>query len=116
VSVSIKLGGTTIPKPEEKADLNYLVSTCECSHLIDALKGKELFDPVFYTATMKAVQDEMKKKKLDASDEVLKKIEREIDKKGARRLNHLKERDRDLACSDPQLHMWYCSLCSRIQR
>ena len=47
MSVSIKLGGTTIPKPEEKADLNYLVSTCECSHLIDALKGKESFDPVF---------------------------------------------------------------------
>ena len=64
---------------------------------------------------MKVVREEMKKKKLDTSDEVLKKIEREIDKKGARRLNHLKERDRDLACSDPQLHVWYRSLYSRIQ-
>ena len=92
MSVSIKLGGTAIPKPEEMADLNYLASTCECSHLIDVLKGKESFDPVFHTATMKAVREEMKKKKSDASDEVLKKIEKEIDKKGARRLNYLKEK------------------------
>ena len=92
MSVSIKLSGTAIPKPEEMADLNYLASTCECSHLIDALKGKKDFDPVYHTATMKAVREEMKKKKSDASDEVLKKIEKEIHKKGARRLNYLKEK------------------------
>ena len=54
-----------IPVPirqEEMADLNYLASSCECSHLLDALKGYEDFDPVYHTATMKDVR-EMKKKK-----------------------------------------------------
>ena len=57
--MSIKKGGTTIPKPEEMADLSYLASTCECSHLLNALKGKEMFDPVNHTATMKEVREEM---------------------------------------------------------
>ena len=56
VSVSIRQGGTTIPKPEEMVDLNYLASTYECSHLLDSLKGKEDFDPVRQTATMKEVR------------------------------------------------------------
>ena len=46
-------GDTDIPRPEEMADLNYLASSCECSHLLDALKRKEDFDPVYHTATMK---------------------------------------------------------------
>ena len=56
VSVSIRQGGTAIPKPEEMVDLNYLASTCECSHLLDSLKGKEDFDPVHHTATTKEVE------------------------------------------------------------
>ena len=72
------------------ADLNYLASTCECSHLLDALKGKENFDPVYHNATMKEVREEMKKKKLAASDDVLWKVESGIDKNGARKLNYLK--------------------------
>ena len=47
-------------EPEEMADLSYLASTCECSHLLNALKGKEMFDPVYHTATMKEVREEMK--------------------------------------------------------
>ena len=93
MSVSIRQeGGTVIPKPEEMVDLNYLASICECSHLLDALKGKEDFDPVYHTATMKEVREEMKKKKLAASDDVLRKVENGIDKNGVRRLNYLKEK------------------------
>ena len=58
-------------------DLNYLASTYECSHLLDSLKGKEDFDPVHQTATMKEVREEdMKKKKLASSDDVLRKVEK----------------------------------------
>ena len=63
------------------ADLSYLASTCECSHLLDALKGKEIFDPVYHTATMKEVREEMKKKKLVTSDDILRKVESGIQKK-----------------------------------
>ena len=73
-------GGTTIPKPEEMVDLNYLASTYECSHLLDSLKGKEDFDPVHQTATMK-------KKKLASSDDVLRKVESGIDKNANSEIN-----------------------------
>ena len=76
MSVSISHGETAIPKPEEIADLNYLASS----------------DPVYHTATMKEVREEMKKKKLAASDDVPRKVESGIDKNGARRLNYLKEK------------------------
>ena len=73
------------------------------SHLLDAQKGKKVFDPVYHTATMKEVREEMKKKKLAASDDVLRKVESGIDKNGARRLNYLKEKGTGtyLTCSDP---------------
>ena len=74
------------------ADTIYLASTCECSHLLDALKGKEDFDPVYHTATMKEVREEMKKKKLAASDDVIRTVESGVDKNGARRLNYLKDK------------------------
>ena len=92
VSVSIKKGRTAIPKPKETADLNYLASTCECSHLLDSLKGKEEFDPVHHTANIKEVREEMKNKKLAASDDVLRKVESGMDENGVRRLNYLKEK------------------------
>ena len=74
------------------ADLNYLASTCECSHLLDVLKEKGIFDPVYHTATMKEVREEMKKKKLVTSDDILRKVESGMQKKEIRRLNYLKEK------------------------
>ena len=67
---------------------------------------------------MKEVREEMKKKKLAASDDVLRKVESGMDKNGVRRLNYLKEKGTgiNVTCSDPQLYLWHCSLCSRIQR
>ena len=63
MSVSIRQeGGTVIPKLEEMIDLIYIASTCECSYLLDALKGEELFDPAYHTATMNEVREEMKKR------------------------------------------------------
>ena len=64
-------------------DLNYLMSTYECRHLLDSLKGKEVFDLVHHTAIMKEVREEMKKKKLAASDDVLWKFESGMDKNGS---------------------------------
>ena len=54
VSVPIKQGGTAIPKPEEMADLNYQASTCDCSHLLDSLKNRELFDSACQEKVVKA--------------------------------------------------------------
>ena len=45
------------------AQLNYLSSTCECGHLIDSLKGREMFDAVCHTGTMKEVRERMKVEK-----------------------------------------------------
>ena len=59
VSTSIKQGGTAIPKPEEMAELNYKASTCECSHLIDSLKEREVFDGACHTSTMKGMRKMM---------------------------------------------------------
>ena len=49
----------SISRPEEMADLNNLASSCECSHLLDALKRKKDFDPVYHTATMKDEEEEI---------------------------------------------------------
>ena len=79
-------------KVREMAGLNYLASTYECSHLLDSLKGKEVFDMVHHTAIVKEVREEMKQKKLAASDDVLRKVENGMDKNGVRRLDYLKEK------------------------
>ena len=83
VSVSFRQGVTANPKPEKMTDLNYLASTCECIHLLDSLKEKEDFDSVHHTAIMKEVREEMQKKKLAASDDVLWKFESGMDKNGS---------------------------------
>ena len=59
VSTLIKQGGTVIHKPEEMAELNYKASTCECSHLIDSLKEREVFDGACHTSTMKGMREMM---------------------------------------------------------
>ena len=76
----------------EIADLNYLASTCECSHLLDSLKGKDKFDLVFHSETLKEVRAEIRKKRTANSEILLKKIKSSIEKKGARRLKYLKEK------------------------
>ena len=73
-------------------DLNYLAPAWECSHLLNVPTGKEVFDPVCHTAIMKDVRGEIKKKKLAAADDELRKFESGIDKNGTRRLNYLKEK------------------------
>ena len=60
VSVPIKKGGIAIPKPEEMSDLNYQASTCECSHLLDSLKNREIFDSACHTNTMAVVRARIK--------------------------------------------------------
>ena len=50
MSVAIKQGGTTIPKPGEMVELNYQISICECSCLGNPLKGKEILDAVCHTS------------------------------------------------------------------
>ena len=71
MSVAIKQGGTTIPKLEEMVDLIYIVSTCDYSHLLDSLKGKETFDPIFHSETLKEIRVEIRKKKADSSEILL---------------------------------------------
>ena len=59
MSVSIKQDDTTIPKLEKLGELNYQYSTCECSHFIDSLKGRETFEAIRHTCTMKEVREKM---------------------------------------------------------
>ena len=92
VSVSIKQGGTTIPKPEEMAELNYQSSTCEYSHLIDSLKVRDMFDAVCHTVTMKEVREMMKAEKVRNFEKTLKGVRSKIDQLGARRLDYLNEK------------------------
>ena len=89
----IKKGGTVIPKPEEMAELNYQSSTCECSHLIDSLKGRNIFDAVCHTGTMTEVRERMKIEKAGNFEKILKGIRCKIDKLGAQYLYYLKEKD-----------------------
>ena len=35
-------------------------STCECSHFIDSLKGRKMFDAVYHTGTIKELRERMK--------------------------------------------------------
>ena len=89
VSVPIRQGRTAIPKPEEMVDLKYQASTCECSHLIDSLKGREMFDAACHTNTMASVRARIKEEKLAKADKILDRIKNKKDKKGARKLDYL---------------------------
>ena len=91
-SVPIKQGGMEIPMPNEMQDLNHRVSTCECSHLVRCMKGKESFDPVYHSAVVREVREEGKSQRQMKADEALRKVKRGMDKKGARRLDYLQER------------------------
>ena len=81
-----KKGGTAIPKPEEMADLNYRASTYECSHLIDSLKGRDSFDPICHSETMKDVRDKSRRLKAEMVDSALKNIRGGLVKNNIRRL------------------------------
>ena len=92
VSVPIKQGGTSIPKPEEIADLNCQASTCECSHLLGSLKNRELFDSACHTNTMTAVRARIKEEKVAKADRILDGLKSKMDKFGARKVDYLREK------------------------
>ena len=89
MSVSILQDGTTIPKPEQIAELNYQPSTCECSHLIGLLKGMELFDPIYDYEIMRGYTSEK-------SDDVLMKVRSRLDKNGIWRLDYFIDKGRGI--------------------
>ena len=64
----MKKGGMAIPDPSDTAESNYLASTCECSHLISALKGAVTFDHGTHKTTMKEVRIEVKKRRIDKTE------------------------------------------------
>ena len=47
-------------QPEEMVDLNHQASSCECSHLIDSLKGREMFDAACHSNTIASVRARIK--------------------------------------------------------
>ena len=69
-------------------DLNYQVSTCECSHLFDSLKHREMF----YTDAMVAVRVRIKEEKRMKADKILDGLKNKINKFGARKLDYVRER------------------------
>lgn len=80
-----RAGRTAIPTPEE------MVESCECSHLIDSLKGREMYDDVchkFYDSS--SCRDESGEGQ--KSEKVLVWLLSGMDKLGAR-LDYLKEKE-----------------------
>ena len=49
-------------------NLNDRVSTCECRHSIDSLKGGKSFDHVCHSATMKEMREEIRRLKAEKVD------------------------------------------------
>ena len=92
MSVPIKQGGTAIPKPEEIANLNYQASTCECRHLLDSLKNREMSDSACHNNTMAAVRARIKEEKVVKADRILDGLKSKMDKFGAWKLDYLRER------------------------
>ena len=92
MSVPIKQGGTAIPKPEKMTDLNYQASKCECSHLLDSLKNREMFDFACHTNTMAAVRARIKEEKVVKADIILEGLKSKMDKFEARKLDYLREK------------------------
>ena len=58
MSVPIKSGDMAIPIPKDMANLNYITSTCQCTHLIQALLHNTDIDLVFHRQTILAVREE----------------------------------------------------------
>ena len=87
VSVPIRQGGTAIPKPEEMVDLNYQASKCGCSHLIDSLKGREMFDVACHTNTMASVRARINEEKVVKADKILDGLKYKMNKFGDRKLD-----------------------------
>ena len=57
-----------ISDPSATAESNYLISTCECSHFISALKGAVTFDHGTHKTTTKEVRIEVKKRRIDTTE------------------------------------------------
>ena len=92
VSVPIKQGGTAIPKPEKMTDLNYQASKCECSHLLDSLKNREMFDFACHTNTTAAVRARIKEEKVVKADIISEGLKSKMNKFEARKLDYLREK------------------------
>lgn len=63
--VSIKQGETTIPKQEVIVEFNNYSSTCECSHFIDPLKVRKIFDAIYHKEKIKEIKGRMKIEKAE---------------------------------------------------
>ena len=68
VSVTVKQDGTIIPKLKEMVDRNYQASMCECSYLLDSVKGNQKIGSVFHSETLKEVRVEIRRKKVKISE------------------------------------------------
>ena len=73
-------------------ELNYKASTCGCSHLIDSLKEREVFDGACQTRAIKGGREMVKVEKVAKFEKTLESIRSKMDKLGARRLDYLKEK------------------------
>ena len=67
----IKQGKTAILQPKEMVDLNCQVFLYKCSHLIDSLKGREIFGSVCHSWTMIEVRGKNKEEKKKQLSEIL---------------------------------------------
>ena len=73
-------------------DLNYQASTCECSHLIDSLKNREMFDDVWHTNTMELVRANIKEEKVVKANKITNRAKNKMKIFDARKLDYLREK------------------------
>ena len=73
-------------------DLNWQAFLCKCSHLIDSLKGREIFGSVCHSWTMIEVRGRNKEEKKKQLNEILIEIRSGLDKVVTCRLYYLKDK------------------------
>ena len=73
-SVPMKEGGMAIPKPKEVSTINYMASTCQCAHLIQALLSKTDLDLIYHRQKILTVRAENQEHKATTTSQMLHKI------------------------------------------
>ena len=63
-----------IPIPKDMANLNYITSTCQCTHLIHALLTNSEIDLIFHRQTILAVRAEHQARKSSLTSSILRQV------------------------------------------
>ena len=91
-SVPIKLGRTAMPNPTTTRSQNYQTSVCQCSHLLQALKGRVQFDNFRHKECVIEVRTEHRKNNIVNANELLGNLSSDLSTNEKRRVKYLQEK------------------------